>query len=60
MNKLIAHVESDDLDALEEELEIERIEPKQLNEALRNYRGRVKIEGVDSSGRKGFYTFYLR
>ena len=35
-------------------------EPKQLNEALRNYRGRVKIEGVDSSGRKGYYTFYLR
>ena len=35
-------------------------EPKQLTEALRNYRGRVRIEGIDASGRKGYYTFYLR
>ncbi len=35
-------------------------EPKQLVEALSNYRGRVTIAGVDASGRKGYYTFYLR
>ena len=35
-------------------------EPKQLVEALSNYRGRVTIAGIDASGRKGYYTFYLR
>jgi Do/DeqQ family serine protease len=35
-------------------------EPKKLAAVLREYRGRVKIEGVDASGRKGYYTFYLR
>lgn len=34
--------------------------PDQLTDALRNNRGRVRIEGVDASGRKGYYTFYLR
>jgi len=34
--------------------------PKQLEEILMNYRGRVKIEGVDALGRKGYYNFYLR
>lgn len=35
-------------------------DPKQLEEILKNYRGRVRIEGVDASGRKGYYNFYLR
>lgn len=35
-------------------------EPKDLVDALTGYRGRVKIEGVDPTGRKGYYTFYLR
>ena len=35
-------------------------EPGDLYEALRNTRGRVRIEGVDTAGRKGYYTFYLR
>lgn len=34
--------------------------PQDLTDALSNYRGRVRMEGVDSSGRKGYYTFYLR
>ena len=34
--------------------------PKQLVEALSDYRGRVTIAGIDASGRKGYYTFYLR
>lgn len=35
-------------------------DPKQLEEILMNFRGRVKIEGVDAQGRKGYYNFYLR
>ena len=34
--------------------------PEDLSEALSNYRGRVRMEGVDASGRKGYYNFYLR
>ncbi len=34
--------------------------PQDLAEVLSNYRGRVKMEGVDASGRKGYYTFYMR
>ncbi len=34
--------------------------PEDLSDALSNYRGRVKMEGVDATGRKGYYTFYMR
>ncbi len=34
--------------------------PEDLTEALSNYRGRVRMEGVDAAGQKGYYTFYLR
>lgn len=34
--------------------------PERLVEILENIRGRVIIEGVNSSGREGYYSFYLR
>ncbi len=34
--------------------------PQDLSDVLSRYRGRVRIEGIDASGRKGYYTFYLR
>jgi len=34
--------------------------PQDLSDVLSSYRGRVRMEGVDPTGRKGYYTFYLR
>ncbi|MTI21704.1 trypsin-like serine protease [Fulvivirga sp. RKSG066] len=34
--------------------------PERLVEILENIRGRVILEGVNSSGREGYYSFYLR
>jgi S1-C subfamily serine protease len=34
--------------------------PEDLSQALSNYRGRVRMEGIDATGRRGYYTFYLR
>jgi len=34
--------------------------PQDLIDALSNYRGRVRMEGIDATGRKGYYTFYRR
>jgi len=34
--------------------------PEDLSETLSNYRGRVRMVGLDATGRKGYYTFYLR
>ncbi|MDX1628313.1 MAG: trypsin-like peptidase domain-containing protein [Fulvivirga sp.] len=34
--------------------------PERLVEILENIRGRVIIEGVNSKGREGYYSFYLR
>ena len=38
----------------------EIVTPEQLDKLLSDYRGRIRIEGVDARGRKGYYTFYLR
>lgn len=35
-------------------------DPERLAEILENIRGRVIIEGVNSKGREGYYSFYLR
>ena len=34
--------------------------PDQLIRLLSDYRGRLRLEGVDPNGKKGYYTFYLR
>ncbi len=34
--------------------------PKDLTNALTNARGRVRIEGVDKKGVKGYYSYYFR
>jgi len=34
--------------------------PEQLAEVLSGYQGRIRLEGVNPNGQKGYYTFYLR
>jgi len=34
--------------------------PEDLSKILSDIRGRVRIEGIDSKGTKGYYSFYFR